>query len=216
MRTITMTVGPLAAASPNNIALSQSASVAQSLTLNGTLATAGVAKTDTPRRVLITSAGNDSGMTFTIAGTNWSGALISETVAGGNIAAAASVLDYATVTSIKTSAATASTVTVGTNGVASSQWLRFDEYALPQGHASVVVTGTVSMIIEYSLDDPNGVATPMAPSAMTWFTSPATMSPLTGSTMFEIDVLPKWMRLTLQSGSGSAVVKVGQYGAVTA
>src|SRR5262249_28256798 len=73
---------------------------------------------DKARQILFTPAGSDSGVTYTLAGTDWAGAPISETVTGvNNPSTATSVLSYLTVTSILLSGSTASTMTVGTNGV---------------------------------------------------------------------------------------------------
>jgi len=69
---------------------------------------------DTARRIGIASNGNDSGITFTITGLDWANAPISEVVTGASGATASSVLDYLVVYSIVASAATASTITVGT------------------------------------------------------------------------------------------------------
>ena len=79
---------------------------------------------DAPRQVLITTTADETSKTFTIKGTDWAGSPISEVIAGVNNSTVASVLSYATVTSIVVSAALAGAVTVGTNGVASSPWVR--------------------------------------------------------------------------------------------
>jgi hypothetical protein len=115
----------LAAASANNIALSQSLAAAGNLLINGSAASGGVATLDTQRRVILTSAGNDSALTWTVIGTNDDGAPIKDVFLGAN-GVAQSNLDFKTVTSITGSAATASTVTAGTNGVGSTPWKLFD------------------------------------------------------------------------------------------
>lgn len=66
----------LAAASVNAIAQSQSLGAAGNVTLNGATASGGLATLDTQRRVLITSAGNDSGISFTVFGATDSGTAI--------------------------------------------------------------------------------------------------------------------------------------------
>ena len=53
MQPITVTAGPLTAASANNIALSQTVTGAAAVVLNGSLVTSGVAYLGTPRRILI-------------------------------------------------------------------------------------------------------------------------------------------------------------------
>src|SRR5580704_10734052 len=89
----------LATASANNVALSQSPG-AGAITLNGSTVSGGVATLDIQRRVIITSGGNDTGINFTVTGTNSAGFPISDTFAGANVGAAQSNLDFLTVTKI--------------------------------------------------------------------------------------------------------------------
>lgn len=155
---IIVQVGPLAAASANNIAQSQSAAAAGLLTVNGSAATGGVATLDVQRKVLITSAGNDSGISFTVTGTNNDNSAFSETVTGGNAVAVATTQDFKTVTSVRASAATASTVTVGTNGVASSKWFPNDIARNPTNIGFLFrAQGTVNYTLELTQDDPNNI-----------------------------------------------------------
>src|SRR5690349_9122021 len=106
----------LVAAAATGISTSQGPITAgNKFTLNGSKVSGGVATFDSQRRVIITSAGNDSGITFTITGTNDDGNTISEVLTGANATAAVSGLDYLTVTSIVANGTTASTVTAGTN-----------------------------------------------------------------------------------------------------
>ena len=215
MRAITVTVGPLAAASANNIALSQSVVGASAVVLNGSTASGGVATLDTARRVLITSAGNDSGITFTITGTNWSGSSISEVLTGGNIAAVPSVLDYATVTSIKTSGSTASTITVGTNGVAASPWARMDEYMWPDVSIQCNVTGTVIYTVQSTLDDPNDASNAVAAASVVWVNTTDTLAVnATTSLQTNFGFTPRWFRVLLNSGTGSVRSVVYQAGSL--
>lgn len=153
---VVVTVGPLTASAANNIATSQSAAGAAALTINGSLATSGIATLDTARRVLITSAADDSAVTFRVTGTNHTGNKIQETVTGSNGGTVATASDFKTVTEVRTSAATAGNVTVGTNGVASSPWFITNYHAAtPSMSIGVVVSGTVSYTIEYTYDNPN-------------------------------------------------------------
>jgi|ERR1700684_426328 len=75
------------------------------------------------QNVLVTSAGNDSGINFTITGFDYGGSPISEVLTGANVGVATSALLYASVTSIKASGATAAAVTVGTGSTIYSPWL---------------------------------------------------------------------------------------------
>ena len=164
----------------------------------GTNAT--VATLDKPRRVLITSAGNDSGITFTITGTDWNNAPISEVLTGGNTAAVASLLDYATVTGIKASAAVASTVTVGTNGVAGSRPIFLDQFGFAPTSLQVSVSGTANYTVQQSLDDPNRVGL----SSVNWLNHPdATLVAATVTAQGNYAYVPQVSRVVLNSGSGS-------------
>lgn len=106
----------------NNIALAQTLGAAGPVTINGALASGGVATLNPPQKVVITSAGNDSAVVFTVKGTDYSGNLLTETFNGGNVGAVTSKYIYATVTSIAASAATSS-ITIGVSGQVYSRWL---------------------------------------------------------------------------------------------
>ena len=164
---------------------------------------------DVPRRVLITSGGNDSGMNFTISGTDWNNAPISEVLTGGNVAAVASLLDYATVTGIKASAATASTITVGTNGVAGSRPIDMDQMGLGPISLQATASGTVNFTIQQSLDDPNRVGL----SSIAWVNHPdSTLVTATGTVQGNYAYPPQVARLVLNSGSGSVTLTAIQSG----
>lgn len=176
---------------------------------------------DVARQVLITSAGNDSGITFAIVGTDWAGSPISEAVTGANTSTATSLLNYLTITSITTSAAVASTVTIGTNGVAYSPWVRFDLLASMAPIAiQANASGTVNYTVQQTLDDPNVVTnqlpTPtyrIAPSAMTWISHPDTnLVGATGNVQGNYAYPPTFARVLLNSGSGSVTATFQQSG----
>lgn len=112
-----------ATVSANGIALSQTLGGAGPVTLNGSLAAAGVATLPAQQPITIASAGNDSGITFKISGTDYGGSPISETLTGANIGTATSALQYSTVTSIVASAATAAAITAGTGVAQFGPWL---------------------------------------------------------------------------------------------
>lgn len=143
------------AAAANNIAASQSPG-SGAITINGSLATGGVATLDAARRVIITSGGNDTGITFTVNGTNRNGNTLTEAVTGASGAAATTTQDFATVTSVTHTGSVATTVTVGTSGVGSSQWFAVDWRANPISIGiGVVVSGTINYTVEYTYDNVN-------------------------------------------------------------
>jgi hypothetical protein len=172
-----------------------------------------VATLDKARRVLFTAVGNESAKTFTVTGTNWAGNTISETLTGPNATTAATVLDYLTVTSISISAAAAAAITVGTNGVSSSPWVRMDDYSPNDSLAGCIATGTVNYSVEQTLQDSNSPTNPVSPSAMVWTTSnTAALVTATTSIVGTLGLTPAWVRVTLNSGTGSVAATFSQLG----
>jgi hypothetical protein len=228
MRPIVKTVGPLAAAVANSIAISQSRGSAGALTLNGPLAASQtafvpnignvsgiVALLDKPRRIAITSSGNDAAVIFTIVGTNWTGQTVTETLGGANAGSATSALDYATITGITTSGATASTVTVGTSAVAGTEWFRLSEWGSPKTSIQVDTAGTVNYTLQQSLDDPNDPTNPTPASLMTWVNHPDPAAVgASGPIQTSYDHVPRWLRCVLNSGTGAVTITAAQSGGV--
>lgn len=179
-----------------------------------TVGMSGIATMDQVRRVAIDSAGDDSGITFAITGTDVNGSTISEVVAGVNNNVATSVLSYATVTAVLTSGAVATTVEVGSSAVADSQWVRFDDYAAnSQTTIAAVVSGTVNYDIETSMDDPNalGNVAYQNPAAMNWIDSLDTA--VVGATATKNSFFaytPVFARIHLNSGDGSVTATFRQ------
>ena len=128
---------------------------------------------DAPRRIIVTSAGNDSGISFVVTGTARSqqGSVTqSETISGVNAGAAQTTQDYASLISVVPTGNTASTVTVGTNGTASGPWVVWDSF-VPEFLVSCqvnVLSGAPTWSVEVTQDDvfgtwlPAGVPYPRA------------------------------------------------------
>lgn len=209
MRQIVRTKGPLAAASANNIAASQTPTTA-GFTINGSAATGGVATLDFARRVLLTTAANESARTVLISGTDSQGRLISETVTGPNIGTVQTNLDFLTVTSAVPSGNFAGAATLGTNGVASTMALPLDRYGWPDDAVQVAVSGTINYTIQATLDNP---FTASASTALNWFDCPdpnfvgATTAQLGG-----IQYPAAALRILINSGTGSATITILQPG----
>lgn len=214
MRSVTTTVGPLAAASANNICLSQTPTSA--LTINGALATGGVATLDTARRVLITTTANESAKTFTIVGTDATGQSQTDVVTGPNATTGYSALDFKTVTSITISSAAAGALTVGTNTIASSPWIRIDNYADAQVAIGTYVTGTVNYTIQQAFFDPNSTQFTISPYQVPWINSTDSGAVnQTGNIATSFSISPMWVRVLLNSGSGTVTASIIQYGMVS-
>lgn len=164
----------LAAAVTTGIATSQSGTAGTALTLNGSLVTAGVATLDSggaARRVIITSAGDDSAHTFTIVGTDRYGRTQTELLTGAN-GTAQSVKDFKTVTSITPTQNTTSTITAGTNGVGSSAPMIVDWIA--NGNlmkCATLVSGTINYTIQEAVDD-FAPAWDLTQNNPNWFSDP--------------------------------------------
>lgn len=211
-RTI-VTVGPLAAASANAIATAQTLAGAGNVTLNGALVVGGVAVLDQPRRVIVTSAGNDSGITFTAYGTDWSGQpLQSLAIAGGNIAAVDFGLSFATITRIAASGATAGNITVGTNTIAESRPIFCDEFGYGPTVIQVNASGTVNYTVKSSQDNPNGDlgwGVPLGLQNCVWINHPDLVNQtISAQSSFTAD--PKLVQLQLNSGTGSLKLTLSQ------
>jgi len=149
----------LAAAVANGVWLAGALTGGTFYTPNGSLVPAGSipAVFDVPRRVIITSAGNDSAISFWIHGTNRGGTVIWELVPGTNAGVAVSANDFATIIGFAATGTTASTVTLGTNGTGSSPWV-LDNFLSSNWALSVwcsVVSGSATYTVEDTPDDPN-------------------------------------------------------------
>jgi hypothetical protein len=102
----------------DGITTSASLSGAGTLTINGALSSTGTVTLSSGRQVTITSAGNDTGVTFTVTGTDVNGAAQTEAITGADGAAATSTKYFKTITEIANSAASAGAVTAGINALA--------------------------------------------------------------------------------------------------
>jgi hypothetical protein len=148
-----------------------------------------------------------------VTGTTFSNALASETITGSNASSVYTVLDYLKVTSITTSGSTASSVTVGTNGISGSMWVRFDPWAYPNVSIQCVVSGTVNYTVQQTLDDPNSPAYPILPYAVTWVNSndPVVVG-ATATQQSNYLFTPVFSRVVLNSGTGSVAATFSQNG----
>jgi hypothetical protein len=203
MLTKTVQVGPISTADDNGICESQTPT-AGALTLNGALVTSGVAVLDAARRVLITTGANESALTFTITGTNWQGNLISETIPGPNATTGQTTNSFKTVTGVSISGNATGTVIVGTNGVADSPWVRFDDWAPNFITVMCDVDGTVNYTVQTTLDDPNSFSNPVPIGKMVW------QDALDGNLVSEstnksggFQYAPVFAKVVLNSGTGS-------------
>lgn len=191
----------LAVASANNIAASQSPG-AGAITLNGTVGTGNL---DAARRIIVTSGGNDTGITFTIKGTNRNGNSQTETIAGVSGGAASTTQDFLSVSSVTHTGSVASTVTVGTNGVASTMWLSIDRFVSPiEIGIGVVVSGTINYTVEYTYDDINAPFTGTFPAVFPY----QPMAALTINADGQFSNTASALRLTQNSFTSPGTAKI--------
>jgi hypothetical protein len=153
MRSVTQT-RTLAAADPNGIAEDQQLGAAGDLALDGVLVTAGVAELGAQRQVTLESGGNISAANFTITGTDDSGNIVEETIAGPNATTVATAVNFRTVTQIAVDASFGTDVEVGTNGVGASQEIPLDQNIAPFNVSlGIAVTGTIDVTSQFTFDD---------------------------------------------------------------
>lgn len=220
---VSFTVGPLVAASANNIVTSTTPVSGTALTLNGALVSGGVAIMDKPRRVLLTYGNEGAARTLVVTGTNAGGNPIQETLAvpsgaGGTVA---TTQDFATVTMLlPLGGGWTAAATVGTNGVGSSPPQVWDAYVAPsEGTWQVVVTGTVNWSIDMTVSVINSNSTQMGGASGNYPAPPVWSNPVTGLTAQTTSIMASavdfpmtaW-RATINSGAGSILVNFLQAG----
>lgn len=86
----------------------------------------GITAFTTPQHITITSAGNDSGDTFTVTGEDRYTNVMTEAITGGNATIALGTKNFAKVYSVVSSGASAGGVEVGVNGLCESQWFQMN------------------------------------------------------------------------------------------
>lgn len=195
----------LIAANAANIAASQSPG-AGAITLVSTPVVL-----DTPRRVLVTFGGADTGVTVTINGTNQTGNPLSETITGVSSGTVATTQDFSSVTSVSHTGSFASTMSIGTNAVGSTPWFQVNTWAEEANFGiGVAVSGTINYTVEYTYDDPNAPFTGIFPTvwALSALTSKAANTD--SNVLFPVNA---W-RLTVNSGTGTGFLQIIQSGSV--
>lgn len=217
MQPIVKIVGPLAAADADSIAESQTPLAAGPLTLDGVFVSNGVATISPPAQITITTIDDESGVNFTVTGTDYSGNVISEVIVGPDTTTGTSVLTYSTVTSVVADDATADAITVGNAQAGSSPWIALDPWAFPQVAIQCSVTGTVDYTVQQTLDNPNDLVNPVSQADVQWVDHPDTN--LVGASTTQqgnYGYAPLYARIKLNSGSGSVRVTIVQANVVSA
>jgi hypothetical protein len=169
------TISLAIAASATGLAAAQAVAAAGNLVLNGAsvgTVTAGVYSGSpytagnqtfySARRMNIVSANaGDTTQTATFTGTDRYNNPLTETVSLNGNTTVTTVNDFATVTSIAISAATAGNISAGTSATASGAWIIIDRVANNPINIQVIaklVTGAATFSVEETFDDPNAIS----------------------------------------------------------
>lgn len=212
MRTVSLSKH-LTAGSVNCVALSQVKAAAGNLTLNGGSVAAGVATLDTQRRLAIISAGNDSALTATITGGRESGQKLVETLSLANAGTVVTSQDFFTIGTVSVSGSIASTITIGTNGTGSTDWIMPNFHLAPFNvDITDQLTGSATWNLETTLDtywdSPRGQAANAVPNVGT-VVSGSTVA--AGATLLSAVT---GYRFTITSGTGTLAAQATQAGIV--
>jgi len=140
----------------DGLAEAQAVAGAGNLVLDGALISGGkwVAATDGGQQVTVASAGDDSGITFTVAGRDQDGKALSVTVTGANAGDATTTSYFSRVDSISASAAAAGNVSAGFLGTAALPTYVVNYKMTPfQAALHVDVTGTLNGTVQHTFGD---------------------------------------------------------------
>lgn len=106
-------------------------------------------------------------------------------------------------------------VTVGPNAAVpiGSNLARMDDWAYPSVGIQCVVVGTVDYTVQTSMDDPNDPTNPVPLGSMMWSPSPDALAvAATASIMTTLNFVPRFIRILLNSGTGSVTATILQSG----
>jgi hypothetical protein len=157
---------------------------------------------DAPRQVLITNT-EASPTTFTVYGKDAAGTPIQETLlaTGANLTTQQS---FKVVTQVTVSAVPVASISVGTTGTATSQWVNFDPWAAGNVSYQADLAGAANYTVQISNDDPNSPTNPVPPGQMTWLPDPNAGMVGASTPQFAVwQFVPLWARVLLNSGAGA-------------
>lgn len=186
----------LAAANSALLAAVQTPGTTVSLTLATTVL-------DVQRRVIISSGGNDSALSWIVRGTNIAGFPIVDTLTGSNAGSTQSNLDFKSVSSIVATLGTAaSTVSAGTNSTGSTIWNIVNMHVSPVNieYGCILQTGAATWSIQYTYDDPNSL--PAGVSSPQPFNHPTIVNATASIDGSSNDPVFAW-RLLISAGTGT-------------
>lgn len=207
MQPITVSAGGFPVADADAIVLAETPVGAGDLTLTSTPYVL-----NPPRRVTITTVGDESARTFTIYGTTFNGSPVIEVIAGPNATTAVGTLDFATVTQITVDDATADAIEVGFAQEGGSRWVRLDSWANAQSVVQVNTSGTVTYSVQTTMDDPNSATNPVAIENVAWLDAlDANLVAETANKSGFFVYTPTFVRLVASGGDGVATMTIAQF-----
>jgi len=192
------------AAVTNAVCLAQQKVGAGNLTINGTLAVAGVATLNTNNfgtKVTIYSTGDLHGINFTIYGTGQYGNSISETLVGPNNATVTSLNYFATVTRVAVDASVSTNVILGNANATASPWFVPNRHQVANMGIGCQVGGTVNYTVQVTFDDVMNQATSAANQFV--FSLPTSLTAQTTSKLDSILFPVGAVRVVLSSSGGA-------------
>lgn len=199
----------------NAIAEDQTTVGAGSLVLNGVLAetiqNTFETKVEVPlggRQITLESAGNLSGVNFTITGRDFGDNVVSEVIAGPNAGTIATArTDWNIITDIAVDGAVGTAVEIGVNLVGATGPVPLDQYISPFNVSlGIVVSGTVDVTVQYTFDDVFDGS-----GSYTWFNHPDLTSVAANADGAFVSPVSA-CRLLSSAGDGTAQLEVIQAG----
>lgn len=153
----------IAAADADGICTAQTLAAAGDLTIDGALASGGVASLTIPRHVSITAAGDESGVIFTVTGTDRYGTAQRENITGINTATVATTKNFRTVTSISTDGALAGNVTAGSADSLETGWIPLDKHGIVDCGYTISSGGAMNVDVQTTIGDVFGTNEQLLP-----------------------------------------------------
>ena len=194
------------AADANSVAAEQLLNDSGAITIDGDLASGGVATLTVPAYLTVFSDASTA-VTFAVTGTRPGGGTQVESIAISASGTVTGSLSFATVTSIVADAPTSATISVGNAIPGYTDWIPLDIYTPNQvTNISAKTSGTVNYSVEYTNEDPFD-------RTIQQLVAPHPNGSLTGASGDETQfttTLMRAVRLKINSGNGSVRFTVVQ------
>lgn len=194
------------AASGTSVAANQLLNASGAITIDGTLASGGVATLTVPAYLTVFSD-KSATVTFVASGTRPGGGTQVESIVVTASGTVTGSLSFATVTGITASAATSATISVGNAIPGYTDWIPLDIYTPNQVTTiSAKTSGTVNYSVEYTNEDPfdRTIQQLVAPHPN------ASLTAASGDETQFTTTLMRAVRLKINSGNGSVRFTVVQ------